>query len=158
MKNFLSLIIFVAIGYYIYEYHTPYGNQVIDPYYLEIRIKIPNSSIEMVGFGEMNSLTDCETRGQKNWEQKFKGIGKVSAKKQCKKDVPRKYLRMFENKVMNATYIAFDKGNKYERNGRFLFYGLPSSQVQEACSMLIGKIRTDKQYKGKIFCIQGNVG
>ncbi len=158
MKGFFIFILIAATAYYAYENHSPFQTKITDPYYLEIRVKVIDTSFQIVGYGEMNSLTDCEVRGLLMWKEKFKNIGTVKITKNCTKEIPKKYKLLFENKPFRASYIAFDKGTISERNGRFVFYGIPSSLIKEECSKIINKISNDRKYEGKIYCIKGNVG
>lgn len=156
MKQLIYIILFAGLAYYIYQNHLPFQTKVTDPYYLEIRIHFPNTDVKIVGFGKTNSLADCEARGLLIWKKTFEGMGEVSKKSSCKKEISKKYMKLFQNKQISATYIVFEKGNDRERDGRFVIYGVPSSQVQKECSKIISNAK--KSYKGNIKCIQGKVG
>ena len=69
----------------------------------------------------------------------FKHLGEVSVDTQCKKILAKRFLRLFDNQQVPATYIAYDKGQEAERDGRFLIYGAPSSTACEACKKLADK-------------------
>ncbi len=156
MVKFLTFIVAIAAGYYIYAYHSPFQTEVTDPYYLAVRINDPDTGVKFVGFGKMNSLADCEARGLLVWKKTFSRVGTIKRKSECKKEISKKFMKLFQNKQMNATYIVFDKGNKRERDGRFLVYGVPSSHVKKWCDKFIKNTKTD--YQGTISCIQGKVG
>lgn len=156
MFKFLLYVLVIGAGYYIYTNHSPFQTEVTDPYYLELRIKDPDTSVKLVGFGKMNSLADCEARGLLFWKETFRTTGQIKKTSECKKEIAKKFMKLFHNKQMNATYLVFDKGNKRERDGRFLLYGVPSSHVKKWCDKFIKTIKTD--YTGTISCIQGKVG
>ncbi|MEJ2692679.1 MAG: hypothetical protein P8166_06350 [Candidatus Thiodiazotropha sp.] len=106
--------------------------------------------------GKMNSYEDCKVRSLLVWKNSLEQIGEVSLKSECKKELAKKYLKLFDNMQTTATYVVFDKGNDEERDGRFLFYGLPSSLVYEHCETIAKKITGS--YTGKVYCIKGSVG
>jgi hypothetical protein len=86
----------------------------------------------------------------------LKDLGKVNVATQCKKEISAKYQKLFANEKMTATYVVYDSGADGERDGRFLFYGIPSSQVFGKCEGITQKAK--RHYSGKVYCIQGTVG
>lgn len=157
MKAALFVIIaIIGIAYYVVNYHSPFQTQVTDPYYVEIRIDITQSDVQLVGFGKMNSYEDCQGRAFLVWMKSLEHLGKVNVSSSCNKTLSKRYQKLFENQPSAATYVAFDKGMDGERDGRFLFYGIPSSHVYQACEKVIEQMR--QTYTGKIFCVQGTVG
>ena len=155
MKFWSSLAV-VALLFYLYTSYGPLQDAVTDPYFCELRVKDPDSGVSLVGFGEMNSLADCETRSARFWAETLKFVGETEVSTTCKKDIPAKYQRVFANERISATYMALEKGQRGERNARLVFYGVPSSVVAQECPKLIERIR--RSYKGKIYCVQGSVG
>ena len=67
-----------------------------------------------------------------------------------------RYEGLFSNRVIHATYLALDRGNSGERDGRFIIYGVPSSEVSKVCPVIIATIK--QRYRGKVECIQGTIG
>ncbi len=156
MKALLVVAALLGLGYYIYNYHSPFQTEVTDPYFIEIRIKYQEYDVELVGVGRMNSYEDCQARALLVWADTLKTIGDVSLKSKCQKELSKKYLKLFNNQQTSATYVVFEKGKDEERDGRFLFYGLPSSLVHEHCETVAKKI--SGTYTGKVYCVKGSVG
>ena len=157
------LIILVVIGFGIYAgwKHFNGGNSALssapaNPVYAEFRVKFPDD-VELVGFGRMDSQEDCETRADVFWRDVLASGTQVQMSSvKCGTQLPARFQALFENKTAYATYIAMDRGNSGERDGRFLFYGVPSSEVMKHCPAFIDIIK--KRFSGEVKCIQGSVG
>lgn len=160
MKTFILLLILSGASYYVITHHSPFQTEVTDPYYVEIRIDVPlqTTSLQMVGVGKMYSLQDCQARSLVVWANMLKHLGEVSVDTQCKKTLAKRYLKLFDNKQVSATYIVYDKGRDEERDGRFLIYGAPSSMAYDACKKVADKTKKKGVYTGEIYCIKGSVG
>ncbi len=156
MKALLIIAVLLGLGYYIVNYHSPFQTQVTDPYYSEIRVKLREHDVEMVGIGKMNSFEDCQARSLIVWANTLEHLGEVSFNSQCKKTLPNRFLKLFDNEPTSASYIVLDKGRGEERDGRFLFYGIPASQVYDACEEITKEIK--QSYSGEVYCIKGRVG
>lgn len=156
MKGLLIVAALLGLGYYVIAFHSPFQTVVTDPYYAEIRVSLRDHNVQMVGITRMNSYEDCQARSLLVWAHSLKHMGEVKLNSDCKKAIPNKYSKLFENKQASASYIAFDKGQDGERDGRFLIYGVPSSLVFKECEKIT---RQAKQvYTGSVYCIQGSVG
>ncbi len=156
MKAVLIIAALIGLGYYILNYHSPFQTEVTDPYYSEIRVKLREHDVELVGIGKMNSFEDCQARSLLVWVHSLKHIGEVKLDSECKQTVSGKYMKLFDNKQATASYIAFDKGQPGERDARFLIYGVPSSHVYKACDEITKKAK--ERYSGAVYCVQGSVG
>ncbi|MCU7845760.1 MAG: hypothetical protein KZQ93_18165 [Candidatus Thiodiazotropha sp. (ex Monitilora ramsayi)] len=156
MKIVIYLLVVFGLIYYVMTHHSPFQTEVTDPYFVEIRLDIKESDVQLVGVGKMFSLEDCQARAAVVWLNTLKDMGQVKVSSECKKTLPKRYLKLFDNQKSSATYVAFDKGDGGERDGRFLFYGIPSSYVYKACETLIKEAKGS--YSGDIYCIQGTVG
>jgi hypothetical protein len=160
MKKLLILIV-LGFGIYAAWKHVSVsgasGSAVPEnPVYAEFRVKYPDD-IELVGLGRMDSLEDCETRADMFWRGVLaSGAQAEMSSVKCVTQLPTRFQALFENKTAYATYIAMDRGNSGERDGRFLFYGVPSSEVMKHCPALIDSIK--KRFSGEVKCIQGSVG
>jgi len=160
VKGFLVIVALLGLAaYYVISHHSPFQTAVTDPHYVKIRVEItlPKANIQLVGIGKMNSYEDCQARALLFWADNLAHLGQAKIDAECKKDIPNKYLKLFDNKQSTATYIAFDKGNDGERDGRFLIYGVPSSLAHEACEKLVEESE-GANYSGKIYCVRGSVG
>jgi hypothetical protein len=160
MKVLLVVLVMIGLGYYVITYHSPFQTEESEPYFVEIRFEAPvrSNKLQMVGVGKMYSLEDCQVRSALTWNNLLDQIGRVSVDTECKKEVSKKYLRLFDNRQTTATYIAFDKGEEGERDARFLIYGAPSSMAYEACKLFVEKAKNEMSYAGEIYCIKGSVG
>ncbi|HEC18269.1 MAG TPA: hypothetical protein ENI97_02885 [Gammaproteobacteria bacterium] len=156
MKKIIILIILAGGIQYVFSNHSPFQETMTEPYFVEIRVDDRENDIQLVGFGEMLSHEDCLGRAAIFWASVFEHIGKIEADATCSTELPERYQPLFDNQQFSATYVAFDKGSDGERNGRFVFYGVPSSVVAKACSRIISKAK--QRYKGEIYCVQGHVG
>ena len=157
MKRLLVITTFIVTLYYVYTNHSPFQTEITDPYFVEIRISVDNTNIELVGYGKMFSREDCLARSAKVWANVFKHTGKLNlVNTECIKTLPTRRQKLFDNKSIPASYLAFDKGNNRERDGRFIFYGIPSSYVIKECNKIIASAK--KRYKGNIYCIKGTIG
>ncbi len=157
MKNLLFMISLIGASYYVYTHHSPFQTEATDPYFVEIRVSVDNTNVTLVGFGKMLSYEDCLARSAIVWRNVFKRTGKLNLiNTQCSKTLSKKYQKLFDNKPITASYIAFDKDNGRERDGRFVFYGIPSSYIIKECNKIIAQARNN--YHGKIFCVKGSIG
>jgi hypothetical protein len=156
VKVLLIVAVLLGLGYYIFNYHSPFQTEVTDPYYAEIRVKMRDQDVQLVGIAKMNSYEDCKARTLIVWAKSLEHVGEVKFNSECKKELPNKYLKLFDNQQASASYIAFDKGKDEERDARFLIYGVPSSHVYKACETITKEAKGD--YTGEVYCIQGSVG
>ncbi len=158
--TFAILALAGLLAYYVIAYHSPFQTEVTDPYFVEIRIDVPirSEQLNLVGIGRMNSFEDCQIRSMLYWADMLQNIGKVKVSAECKKEVPEKFLKLFENQQATATYIAFDKGNGGERDARFLIYGAASGMAFEACEKFVEKTANNSEYQGRIYCVKGSIG
>jgi len=156
MKLAIALLALAGLVYYVINYHSPFQTKVTDPYYVEVRIDINQSDVQLVGIGKMNSYEDCQARAFIVWAKSLDKVGRVKVASTCKRELPKKYTKLFDNQAATATYVAFDRGRDEERDGRFLIYGIPSSHVYKECEKITKEAK--QTYSGKIYCVQGTVG
>lgn len=152
-----AIVVILVVGGLAYWGWNHYNNRIPkDPVYAEFRVKYENG-VELVGVGRMNSQSDCEQRAAEFWRRVLASNAKAEVSPvRCDMTLPDRYDGLFVNRAMHATYIAMDRGNSGERDGRFLIYGVPSSEVVKVCPALIEVVK--RNYKGKVDCIQGTVG
>jgi hypothetical protein len=153
-KIIVILVIAAGAGYYAYQNKMP--SEPVDPVYAEIRLRHA-SGVELVGIGKMFSPDDCERRSERFWNTVFKDGAQFEwVSGHCTREITERHLAMFSNRTIHATYISMDRGSSGERDGRFVIYGVPSSDAASFCPALISRIR--EKYIGKIQCIQGTIG
>ena len=157
MKIIILIIALSAGAYYVLANHSPFQLTETDPYFGEVRVNVPDTSVQLVGFGKMFSREDCLARSAIVWADVFKETGKLDlVKSECSKSLSPRYNKLFENKPFHATYIVFEKGNRSERDGRFVIFGVPSSVVAKECGKIIASAK--QRYTGKVYCVKGTVG
>jgi len=159
MKNLVFILALIGSAYYVYTNHSPFQTEETDPHFIEVRYRIGNTNIKLVGFGKMLSKGDCLGRSALFWRNVFKHSGEVEiadAKANCNRNMPKRYRKLFKNKPVTASYLVMDKGNNKERDGRFIFYGVPSSIVMKECDKIIQAVK--KNYRGKMYCVKGTIG
>ena len=157
MKMLLVLLVLGAGGYYAYMHFQDTTPAVItDPVFGEVRIgaKVAGRELDMVLFAKMQDETDCRTRTQEVWDRTIGACAQctmnVSA---CKPELDARYQRMFDNQPTHSTYMAFTSGNKDERDGRMVIFGLTSDEGDAICEMM--KTEFAKRYTGDIQCVRG---
>lgn len=155
MKAILFLAAIGALGYFVW---TRNAEQVpVNPHYVEIRAKQAHTGVELVGYGIMNSQEDCLKRSELVWKKLFaEGERYESVSLSCQSELPARYQDLFANQQFHATYIALDRGKPGERDGRFIIYGVPSSEVMRVCPAIVEQLKST--YSGKVQCIQGAIG
>lgn len=154
MRKLLGLLVLATISYWAWG-HYGYGGG--DPMYAEIRIKHADTGVELVGLGKMNSQSDCDRRTGKVWGKIFASEQRFEVTSiQCVPALPSRYEDLFADRQIHATYLSFTRGSAGERDGRFVIYGVASSDVATVCPRLVEAAR--RNYSGKVVCVQGLVG
>lgn len=155
MKTILFLVVVGAIGYGVW---VQYSNRTPEnPVYAEIRIRHTDSGAELVGIGKMNSEDDCQMRSEIFWRKIFAAQERFElASASCAKELSERHASLFANRTIHATYLALDRGNSGERDGRFVIFGVPSSEAAKVCPQIIGKIK--QTYTGNVRCVAGTIG
>lgn len=159
MKNLIIMTTVVVSIYYIFTSYSPFQTEVTDPHFVEIRVSLKGTNIKMVGFGKMFSHGDCIGRSAIFWREVFKDSGEINISEtevSCKKRISARYKKLFDDKTTTASYVALNRGNRFERDARFVMYGIPSSVVMKECEKIISEVK--KNYQGKIFCVKGTIG
>ena len=159
MKNIVFVLALIGASYYVYTNHSPFQTEATDPHFIEVRYRIDNTNIKLVGYGKMLSKGDCLTRSALFWHDVFKHAGKVDiadAETECNRSMPKRYRKLFEDKPITASYLVMNKGSNRERDARFIFYGVPSSLVIKECDKIIQTVK--KNYRGKVRCVKGTIG
>ena len=157
MKSLIIVLLLGLAAYYGWnKFSSPTAPTEAESVYVEFRVKFPDD-IELVGFGRMDSMEDCEQRSEIFWGNVLaSGNNAKMSPTKCGIKLSPRYQALFANKVSTATYLSFDRGNAGERDGRFIIYGVPSSQVMSECPAIIAKFK--ENYTGEVKCIQGTVG
>jgi len=158
VKKLIVLALVAIVAYAVYRQSEirdgAYTAEITNPIYVEIRmrVKAPGRDIDTAIFGKMASTEDCELRSERVWKKVVKDCPtcEFTAMK-CRNDLEQRYLRLFDNTPIHSTYLSFDRGSRYERDGRMVVYGLTSDEGDKICEML--KKTMQQGYTGKVTCI-----
>jgi hypothetical protein len=156
MKKLLFVIVIVGVGYFVYQRELDKTNpQVIDhPVYAEFRVdsKQGEREINIALFGKMSSEEDCRMRAEKVWNKVVKGCAACTMSVQeCRSELPPRYKRLFEDVSIPSTYLSFMRGNRFERDGRMVVYGLTSQEGVQVCEYM--KTQFAATYEGTVTCV-----
>ena len=113
--------------------------------------------IQLVGFVKMHSFSDCNG-SDVVWKKIYEGMGDISVSPDCKKTLPEKFKKLFNNEQATATYMAFDYDKSKGRDSRFLIYGAPSNMAYDICNKLIAGAKNEAQSPQEFYCVKGSVG
>lgn len=155
MKYVLFLAIIIGSGSYLYTYKTN-PSQISDPYYGEaqLNLKLQNREFSMVLLVEMVDLPDCQTRGQRSWRLVLENCDTCEfASFECKPELTERHQSLFAKEQTYTTYVAADRGSRFERDGRLIIWGLTHDESKEFCSYLTKTIK--KKFSGDVSCIEG---
>jgi hypothetical protein len=157
MKFFVLLIALAAAGYVVYDRRQAMNPEVIEtPVYAELRMgtRVQGRDINMVLFGEMASTEDCQERSNRVWQKLIDGCSECTMTlSSCKADLEPRYRRLFEDAPIHSTYLSFKRGNRFERNGRMVVYGLTGEEGNTVCQTIKAGFQT--RYEGTVNCVIG---
>ena len=153
MKKVLVILLAAGAAYFAFAQYGGFGK----PVYAEIRLQNTDLGVELLGLGMMNSESDCQSRASHFWSKVLASNTRftlVSTK--CTQQIPARFQGIFENRQYHATYVSFEKGGIGERDGRFVIYGVPSTEMGRFCPEFVRKAK--ENYSGKVECVLGSVG
>jgi hypothetical protein len=158
MKFLIVLIAVAAVAYVVHDRRQGAMNpEVIEtPVYAELRMStnVEGRDIDMVLFGEMASAEDCQERASRVWQKLIDDCKECTlALSSCKTDLEPRHRRMFDDAPIHSTYLSFDRGNRYERNGRMVVYGLTGDEGSTLCQAI--KTNFQRHYEGTVNCVIG---
>ena len=157
MKFLVILIALAAAGYFVYDRREGTNPEIIEtPVYAELRVSahVQSRDIDMVLFGEMASTEDCQQRSNLMWEKLITDCKECTMTlSSCKDNLEPRYRRLFDDAPIHSTYLSFKRGNRFERNGRMVIYGLTGEEANAACEIIKSKFKS--HYEGAVTCITG---
>jgi hypothetical protein len=157
VKFLILLIALTAVGYVVYDRRERMNPQVIEkPVYAELRMgtNVQGRDIDMVLFGEMASAEDCQERSSRVWQKLIDDCKACTMSlSSCKADLEPRYQRLFDDAPIHSTYLSFNRGNRYERNGRMVVYGLTGEEGNAVCEII--KTNFQARYEGTVNCVTG---
>ena len=127
---------------------------ITKPVFLEARMRDSQTDIEAVFLAATASNAECQARTALMMFSKCPTCRFTKVK--CSDALPSHFQTVWNGNPYRATYMMFTHGQKGERDGRLIFFRVPSSIVASACSLIEAKIR--EVYKGVIECRKGTVG
>ena len=156
MKTGLLLILGVGISYFAYHFLKNNPTVITDPVYVEARINVEvpeiNRTLQFVLLGEMASLDDCQNRSNRFTNRLFEKCTICTVHTTaCKTELSRKNKGLFSDKTINTSYLRLDRGNRFERSGRMVIWGLSKEEAKSACTIVRREMKTD--YSGTISCV-----
>ncbi|MBM0108515.1 hypothetical protein JM946_27600 [Steroidobacter sp. S1-65] len=156
MKYLIVLIALGAAGYAVYNSRLDGQNPEIieSPIYAELRtdMQIEGREINMVLFGEMADEQDCQQRSARVWSKLIPECKECTMTlSSCNADLEPRYARLFDDIAIHSTYLSFDRGNRFERNGRMVVYGLTADEGDFVCGTI--KSQFAKHYEGTVSCV-----
>lgn len=156
MKKLILLAGIIAIGIYGYKVFSDNPSVVTNPVYMESRVTIdvPNTSreLEVVFLGEMVSQEDCTERSKNYLANLLENCRICTIKTtQCKVEIHRRDKKLFTDSKTHTTYLSLTKGNRFERNGRLVVWGLNDEEAKLLCSEIKNNI--GDKYNGNAKCI-----
>jgi|SRR5690349_3485907 len=160
MKLLIVLIVLAGAGYLVHAHLQSTNPEVIEtPVYAEFRVnaKLPGRDVDFVLFGEMASAEDCRDRADRLWSKVLSDCKEcTTTPSTCRTDLEPRYRRLFEDSPIASTYMSFKRGNRFERNGRMVVYGLTSTEGDQVCESV--KSYFQNRYEGVVTCILGRRG
>ena len=156
MKKLTFLIVIIVIGVYGHKILDENPSEIVDPVYMESRVTIdvPNTSreLEVVFLGEMVSQEDCTERRENYLGNLLEKCVICEIKStECKKEIHSRNKNLFSDRKAHTTYLSLSKGNRFERNGRLVVWGLNDEEALLVCKNL--RDRVGEKYKGTAKCI-----
>lgn len=158
--KYILLIIAAVGGYHAYGIHRDNPMVIADPVYVESRVdvEIPElgRELEYVLVGEMVSQEDCRERSRRYFESLLEECKDCNLKQlRCTSNLAHRYKKLFDGHTTYTTYLSFDKGNRFERNGRMVIWGLNEYEAKAACEYIKKDIKG--RYEGKVSCVAGRL-
>lgn len=158
MKAFLILVLIGAAAYFGYKHFKSEEGAAPDvienPIYADYRLNmhVAGRDIEFALFGKMASQADCDVRGAKTWLKVIEGCKEcVQESLTCKPTLPPRYQRLFDNVPIHSAYMSFNRGSKYERDGRMVIFGLTADEGDMVCQKVLSRFQPN--YAGKVECV-----
>jgi hypothetical protein len=160
LKKLVMVAVLAALGYWGYgQYQQSRGaapEVISNPVYAEFRMDmtLPGRELNLALFGKMVDQNDCETRASRVWDKVIKECATCTVRTSaCRSDLEPRYTRLFDDTKIHSTYISFNRGSPYERDGRMVVYGVTNEEGDQLCDIITAQFK--KHYSGTVACIQG---
>jgi hypothetical protein len=162
MKKLLVLVLVVGGGYFLWQKYSGSGGplKIEHPVYGEIRVtaETQGREVEMALFIRAADEADCHGRARESWNGALAGCPgcKMQHEEKCHAELPARYAKLFDDVPIPSTYLSATAGNRFERDGRLVVYGLTDAEGKMLCDMLRDAIL--KQYHGMAHCVAASGG
>lgn len=132
---------------------------ITNPVYLEMRINIGNDerTVEAVALMQTVNDGDCRKFSGKAMSMLDRQIAKtnqnvkVSLKSiECKTELSPRNARLFDNEPTFLTYVSAARGNRFEREMRWIYWGTSVEESEMVCGLVPN---FQAHLKGKVSCI-----
>ena len=157
MKLIVVVILLAAASYFGYQHLEASGpRDITDPVFAEIRIDMNagGRELNLVLFGKMADEQDCRTRAAIVWSKTISGCKECEFNvSNCLEELAPRYAKLFEDQQIQSTYLSFTRGNREERDGRMVIYGLTADEGNMVCE--VARAQFQREYTGQVTCIEG---
>lgn len=158
MKFLVLLLAIAAVVYVIHDRREEALNPTVieTPVYAELRVgkHVQGRDIDMVLFAQMAGTEDCQQRSERVWQKLIDNCKECRMSlSSCKAELEPRYRRLFDDAPLYSTYLSFNRGNRYERNGRMIVYGLTGDEGKFVCETIKSEFQT--HYEGTVSCVIG---
>lgn len=155
MGKLVLLLLLAAVGYY---WHSQQQNpeQIAQPVYAEARVdlQVAGRELNMVLLGKMVDDDDCSQRGEIFWRNALQDCDQCQfIRYECKPALSDIYQPLFADQQTRTSYVKLERGNRFERDGRLLVWGLNKSDADWLCNLLKQKMK--QNYSGQVSCVDG---
>ncbi len=157
MRALLLLAVVSGVAWWMLQGRVDVNNpEVIEqPVYLEHRIDFQSGSrvVHMVLFVKTPNEEDCQERTRRAWQKYLEGCGQCTFKShQCSGDIKSRYLKAIEGGSLETTFLRATRGNRYERSGMIVLWGLNQQESDHICDGMKGSV--GKTYTGTLECVR----
>ncbi len=156
MGKIVLLLVLAAAGYYWHS-HQQDPEEIAAPVYAEARVdlQVAGRELNMVLLGKMVDEQDCSARGEIFWRNALQDCDLCQfIRYECKPVLSEMYQPLFANQQTRTSYVKLDRGNRFERDGRMLVWGLNKYDADWLCNMLKEKMK--QNYSGQVSCMDGD--
>ncbi|MCL2021118.1 MAG: hypothetical protein FWG81_03215 [Betaproteobacteria bacterium] len=134
---------------------------ITDPVYAEVRMTmdVERRNVEVVLFLQTANEMECKESSRVLLERlkKYKRSGKSGAElwvfksSECKSELSPRYAKLFDNEPTFLTYLSLSRGNRLEREGRIIFWGLSVEESNIICDL---SPKLQDLLEGDVTCIR----
>jgi len=161
-----KLLVVVALGLLVYMGYQKYQRgpaptaaEMENAVFGEMRVSttIEGREIEMALFVKVPDKPECLARARRYWQDMLKDCPTCTLQPiKCHDTLTPRYARLFDDVPIPSAYLSLSAGNRLERDGRLVVYGLTDQEGVFICDEMRRVIL--KKYNGKGTCIAPSGG